>query len=192
MTAEKFGKGYHERHGKLPRLNDVDYIRESTLDTIISKFHIMATPIMSPGRCANCGASVPDGRRYVDFGLTIEGYGVVYICTLCLIEVYKLIEPIKRPSEGFQQKKNNAQLSRQLNVIQEKVGSLVDELHHINLMLAGSSASNEQPVPDMDTTKSKDESGPTPDESGTSEPVTESGRSDIPTLTELTRTRKKS
>jgi len=42
---------------------------------------------MNPGVCALCGASSPDGRKYVDTGWDIDWYGVVYFCSFCFTEI---------------------------------------------------------------------------------------------------------
>lgn len=38
--------------------------------------------ILPPGKCVECGSSGRT-RKYIDTGLDIEFYGVVYICELC-------------------------------------------------------------------------------------------------------------
>lgn len=39
--------------------------------------------LAQPGKCISCGSG-DKSRRYADFGLDIEFYGVVYLCELCL------------------------------------------------------------------------------------------------------------
>lgn len=53
----------------------------------MSKYRIEDVPRTQPGKCANCGASKNDGRRYVDFGLLVDWYGTVYLCGECLHDV---------------------------------------------------------------------------------------------------------
>ena len=53
----------------------------------MSKYRILDMPNSQPGKCANCGASKVDGRKYIDFGLEVEWYGTVHICSLCLIDI---------------------------------------------------------------------------------------------------------
>lgn len=53
----------------------------------MSKYRTMSVPDQQPGKCANCGASKPDGRSYVDFGLLIPWYGTVFLCSTCLEDI---------------------------------------------------------------------------------------------------------
>jgi len=56
-----------------------------------SRFVILDTPIKKPGVCALCGAPGGDGRQFVDFGKSLEWYGVVYFCTFCVSEAAALL-----------------------------------------------------------------------------------------------------
>lgn len=47
-------------------------------------------PAMFPHKCVQCGANKKDGRKYIDWGLTIEFYGVVYLCSFCFAETMRL------------------------------------------------------------------------------------------------------
>jgi hypothetical protein len=42
-----------------------------------SRFQLLPTPLVAPGKCAICGAI---DRPVIDFGMTIQFYGTVYIC----------------------------------------------------------------------------------------------------------------
>lgn len=57
----------------------------------MSKYRTMSVPDQQPGKCANCGASKPDGRSYVDFGLLIPWYGTVFLCSTCLEDIARNI-----------------------------------------------------------------------------------------------------
>jgi len=42
--------------------------------------------LVAPGKCACCGTGAGvDDRKFIDFGITLEFYGVVYLCGLCVI-----------------------------------------------------------------------------------------------------------
>lgn len=56
-----------------------------------SRFQILDLAIKKPGVCALCGSSGGDGRQFVDFGKSVEWYGVVYFCTFCVVEAAKLL-----------------------------------------------------------------------------------------------------
>jgi hypothetical protein len=47
-----------------------------------SRFQLLPRPAASPGKCSVCGVV---NREVIDFGLDIEFYGAVVICTECMI-----------------------------------------------------------------------------------------------------------
>ncbi len=71
------------KFGRLPTETDPDYLEMLRM----SKYQISDVPMYKPGRCANCGSSQNDGRRYVDFGLEVDWYGTVFLCGFCLKDV---------------------------------------------------------------------------------------------------------
>lgn len=71
------------KYGRLPTEVDPDYLEMLRM----SKYRILAVPDFKPGKCANCGASKNDGRKYVDFGLEVDFYGTVYICGTCVTDI---------------------------------------------------------------------------------------------------------
>lgn len=71
------------RYGRLPTERDPDYLEMLQM----SKYVISDVPNSPPGKCANCGASKNDGRKYVDFGLQVDWYGTVHFCSHCLTDI---------------------------------------------------------------------------------------------------------
>lgn len=57
-----------------------------TFLTESTKFKIVPAPIQVPGNCSSCGSSNNEDRNYIDFDLTLDFYGAVYICTFCFSE----------------------------------------------------------------------------------------------------------
>lgn len=49
-----------------------------------NRFQRIATPNASPGHCAVCGFAGLD-RSYVDFGFSLDFYGAVIFCELCVV-----------------------------------------------------------------------------------------------------------
>jgi hypothetical protein len=47
---------------------------------------VLNNPVALPGRCIVCGSPGGDGRKFIDFGLSMEFYGSVYFCTFCFTE----------------------------------------------------------------------------------------------------------
>src|SRR3954466_860008 len=72
-----------KKYGKLPTEIDPDYLEMLRM----SRYRILDVPDVAPAKCANCGSSKNDGRKYVDFGLQVDWYGVVYFCGLCLADI---------------------------------------------------------------------------------------------------------
>jgi hypothetical protein len=72
-----------QKYGRLPTEFDPDYLEMLRM----SKYRILDVPDVAPAKCANCGSTKSDGRKYVDFGLQVDWYGVVYLCGLCLGEI---------------------------------------------------------------------------------------------------------
>lgn len=74
-----------QTYSRLPTEFDSDYLELVKM----SKYRILDVPDVQPGKCANCGSSKNDGRKYVDFGLHVDFYGAVYLCGWCLADIYK-------------------------------------------------------------------------------------------------------
>lgn len=70
-------------NGALPTERDPKYLELLRM----SKYRLLDMPDQQPGKCANCGASRVDGRKYVDFGLLVDWYGTVHLCSLCIGDI---------------------------------------------------------------------------------------------------------
>lgn len=163
---------------------------------------------MSPGKCANCGATGRD-RKYVDFGLTVELYGVVYICSICIGELFRLFnfEPVATNLK-FKTMENhitvletaNGELEHVVHRLKDKLSNFRKEFTHVQSVVN----SRPDPVsgnidPDLVLNTSSDDVNNTVDESRaendntgtertdtrTPEPATGSGRQNVPSLAEL-------
>jgi len=92
------------------------------------RFQLVDSPA-SPGKCAVCGYSAsgenePSNRRqYLDFGMELDFYGAVVICTECLTEVavgmgYIVPEEADRlTAESERVKAENAKLGAAVEVV---------------------------------------------------------------------------
>jgi len=142
------------------------------------RFQLVDSPAL-PGKCACCGYAASgdtepsDRRQYVDFGVDIDYYGVVYLCTACIATVAtglgfilpEIADEIKAESEAVK-----SELIR-LNSAVEVINGLVGVLTSGNWVISGNDDSTvvaEPPVTidtegegsdDSEAVKSADESG---------------------------------
>ena len=82
--ADKFMQQY----GRPPTEFDPDYLEMLNM----SKYRILDIPDKKQAKCANCGATKNDGRKYVDFGLEVDWYGIVFLCGKCLHDIAENME----------------------------------------------------------------------------------------------------
>lgn len=51
-----------------------------------AKVKVLPVPVALPHKCASCGCSTnEDGRAFYDFGINVNYYGVIYVCTECIV-----------------------------------------------------------------------------------------------------------
>lgn len=74
---------FMQRFGRPPTEFDPDYREMLNM----SKYRILDIPDKKQAKCANCGSTKKDGRKYVDFGLEVDWYGIVYLCSLCMLDI---------------------------------------------------------------------------------------------------------
>lgn len=109
----------------------------SVVTNVNSRFRILDTPIISPGKCAVCGAV---NRPVVDFGLNIQRYGAVMLCVDCICEGAErvgMIRPEQLEDETLQTGQSvEAYLSeRNLKVITNELYDLLTGI--VSLSAAG-------------------------------------------------------
>jgi hypothetical protein len=71
------------KYSRLPTEFDPDYLEMLNM----SKYQVDDAPMLKPFKCANCGSAKKDGRGYVRFGLEVDWFGIVYLCTECLTDI---------------------------------------------------------------------------------------------------------
>jgi hypothetical protein len=69
-------------------------MRELTLSEINGRFQILERPMALPGNCAVCGAV---NKPVVDFGLSLDWYGAVYICVEDLQAAARIVGMVEKP-----------------------------------------------------------------------------------------------
>lgn len=162
---------------------------------------ISERPTMHPARCGRCTAAVYDGRKYVDFGVDLEippvaevpgviedrdRKGVLYLCSLCIREIYKATYP---ESEGLPVAQIEADLADALQKVElqkEIMKTMEKQLNDYRDRDPSSSThradgsnfvSSDETSPDV-----AESDGP---EQGTSEQDTKSRYKNVPSLAEL-------
>lgn len=83
MVSSSIFDRFVARYGRLPTEFDTDYLEMLQM----TKYRIIPVPDFRPSKCANCGSTKEDGRKYIDFGLQVDWYGVVYLCSYCVNEI---------------------------------------------------------------------------------------------------------
>lgn len=192
MTSllERFVKKY----GRLPTEVDPDYLEMLNM----SKYRILAAPDLKPGKCANCGAARNDGRGYVDFGLEVDWYGIVYLCGHCLKDIAKaaglfddLLLEVKKAKE---EAASLTGLREKGDEIHETIVRTFSELkeYYVDVRTAtdvGNIDSTISVEPNKDESGTEGSSGnesPTKkSEPGTTKPNSSRGSKDVPSLADL-------
>ena len=79
-----------------------------------SRFQVYPSPVASPGKCGVCGAV---DRPVVDFNMTIQFYGAVYICVLCFNEAAQSMNLV--PKSDLIEAQNSLTQSFELTLAQK-------------------------------------------------------------------------
>lgn len=54
---------------------------------------IVNQPLVLPGYCVGCRSSNnTDGRKFVDTGISVDYFGVIYICVPCILEIVREVD----------------------------------------------------------------------------------------------------
>lgn len=113
-----------QKYGRLPTEFDPDWLEMVHM----SKYRVLAVPDVQPGKCANCGSSKADGRKYIDIGLEISWYGALFLCSLCLEDVARNVGLFDEIEEELQVAKDKL-LDRKF--LLERGEFLQNELTHV-------------------------------------------------------------
>lgn len=158
-----------QKYGRLPTEFDPDYLELLQM----SKYRIVDVPDLKPSKCANCGSTKNDGRKYIDFGLDIDWFGIVFICGMCLIDIAKnmglftrFIEENTRLRESIHNstalEERGVEIEKTVLHVFEEVKSYFDRLHPTSPDTPADSGPVLEPDPSVS------ESGTDTAESGTS------------------------
>jgi hypothetical protein len=65
------------------------------------RVQVLDNPAAPPGKCAVCGNGADKERQWIDFGVTIDFVGALYICSICITEVANALN-FSTPSQTSQ------------------------------------------------------------------------------------------
>lgn len=183
-----------KKYGRLPTEVDPEYLEMLNM----TKYRILDVPDLKPGKCANCGASKNDGRKYADFGLEVDWYGIVFLCGLCLHDVShamglfaSLEKEIASLRESIISQEN---LREQGIALTNNMHQIIEEVkeYFANVYSLGNDSSADRSSVGNTEQENRDtpgNSGSNPEINGseqrTVKPVAESGRKNIRSLASL-------
>lgn len=177
-----------QRYGRLPTERDPDYLEMLRM----SKYRILPIPDVGPAfKCANCGAAKNDGRGYVDFGLQVDWYGVVYLCTECLRDIaekaglFRALELKILQLEEEQKRHSEVKLS-----IESFQAAVLRTFEEVKENFVGVHSTGDYSEPSIDdnldfSSNKSSEPGLTKSKQGAVESPTIAGRKDVPKLADL-------
>lgn len=170
-------------YGRLPTEKDPDYLEMLRM----SKYRILQVPDLNLAKCANCGSAKNDGRKYIDFGLYVEWYGTVFLCTLCIKDIAMnagLFDELEHRVEELKFSKikdeEKEELKKAVLHTLEEVKTQFVSLHS-SPDGSGSNSSSSVVFSENESTKS----GVTKTEQGIIKPTSSSGSKNLSRLTEL-------
>lgn len=101
-----------------------------------NKIQISEHANVAPNKCANCSFSGREpGRYFIDFGVDLEFYGTVYLCTECFAECANIIGWIP-PAEADRLKLRDAKLTAEFERLKEFEAKYVSIASHFDIPMA--------------------------------------------------------
>jgi len=147
---------------------------------VLGRFKVITDgALVAPGKCAVCGTV--SAKKYVDFGLDLDFYGVVYICAdNCFTELANNLD-YYNPAQWDNQMFIIEALRTENNQLKDRVEALDDVVNSIGNL---STTIGVKSLPDRDTVtveqKSElSDSGPKKIEHGSTEQTDESGSASV-------------
>ena len=86
-------------------------------------------PEVPPSKCALCGSQTRhDGRKYIDLGTNIRGYGALYFCSICLGQICNTL--------GWLDPVQAAAIKLELDGFRSRTSRLEDENDRLRIALS--------------------------------------------------------
>lgn len=105
----------------------------------LSRFHILKpTELVGPGKCAVCGKF--SGDHFIDFGLELDFYGVVYICVSdCFVEMANL--------QGYTSPNQHKMALAELSDKRDELNTALDKIEVLENVVYGLRSLGNLPAP---------------------------------------------
>lgn len=84
---------------------------------------ILDVPVAAPGTCISCGSPGDDKRKFIDFNLIIDYFGVVYFCTFCFNEIANACDFVDN-TKYLELLQQNRELREALDIANGRVSTL--------------------------------------------------------------------
>lgn len=170
-----------DKYGRLPTEVDPDYLEMLKM----SKYRILTRPDANTAKCANCGGFKEDGRRYVDFGLFVDWYGVVFLCSICIKELATQLGLLN--TEEKIEVDPMPELKEEVKNTISKLEEILKEFHEYSdsLNIDNSDPPDLEHSPDDNDVSPASESGTNKAEQRAAKSTTSTGRKNVRSLTEL-------
>lgn len=129
-----------------PSLVCIQFLRVPPMNKPQSKFQLI-TETQLPHKCLACGKDATGRNKFVDFGVSFDYEGAIYICEDCAAEIAMLL--------GFESVANSEALTKEKNALQEEFNDLkakYDALNNVFITFGGdlpSSKSKSEPKPSI-------------------------------------------
>lgn len=86
-------------------------------------------PEVPPSKCALCGGQTRhDGRKYIDLGTNVRGYGALYFCSICLGQICNIL--------GWLDPVQTAAIKLELDGFRSRTSRLEDENDRLRAALS--------------------------------------------------------
>lgn len=106
----------------------------------MSRYRLLDRPDFNPGKCAVCGSSQAQGRKYIDFGVEVPLYGTVYLCTFCVEDLAATMDLFEkyehRALEAEHTVKEFEELRALAEALNDTVAALSDEVKDLYARLS--------------------------------------------------------
>lgn len=87
------------------------------------RVQVLDHPAGPPGKCLVCGAGADPERKWIDFGVTIDLLGAVYICNFCIAEVANAL--------NFATAEQTSKMLQDIATLTTALGEVSDERNHL-------------------------------------------------------------